>query len=58
MTPWPSDLSSGIDSRETRDRATELKFLLSPGVAQQVRDWARARLDADPRRQGRLPSRI
>jgi VTC domain len=52
MTPWPLDLSSGIDSRETRARATELKFLLSPGVANEVRDWARTWLDADPNGSG------
>ena len=48
MTPWPSNLSSGIDSRETRVRATELKFVLPSAVAHEVRGWARTRLEADP----------
>ena len=52
MTPWPLDLSSGITSREMRVRATELKFLLSPDVANDVRVWARAWLDADPNGSG------
>lgn len=36
------------DSRETRARASEMKFLVEPLMADQIRRWARANLDADP----------
>jgi hypothetical protein len=36
------------DSRETRASASETKFLLEPQLADQIRLWARANLDADP----------
>lgn len=36
------------DSRETRARASETKFLIDPQLAPDVRAWARAHLSADP----------
>ena len=36
------------DSRETRARASETKFLVEPQMAAEIRHWARANLDADP----------
>ena len=38
--------------RENRERACELKFLLSPAVAENVRDWARHKLEPDPHGNG------
>jgi hypothetical protein len=40
------------DSRETRARASETKFLIAPALADDVRRWARANLDADPHGSG------
>ncbi len=40
------------DSRETRARASETKFLIAPSLADDVRRWARANLDADPHGSG------
>ena len=37
-----------VDIREARGSASELKFLLDPSLGEQVRDWARARLEPDP----------
>jgi len=37
-----------VDIREARGSASELKFLLDPSLGEQVRDWARARLQPDP----------
>lgn len=34
--------------RENREFASELKFLISPVLAEIIRDWARARLSPDP----------
>ncbi|MEO7271076.1 MAG: polyphosphate polymerase domain-containing protein [Vicinamibacterales bacterium] len=36
------------DSRDVRTFASELKFVLEPAVAAQVRQWARTHLDPDP----------
>lgn len=36
------------DSRETRARASETKFLVEPQMAAEIRRWARANLEADP----------
>lgn len=44
----PSDLAA----HEKREFASEIKFLLDPTVANAVREWARARLVADPNAQG------
>jgi hypothetical protein len=35
-------------TRDIRTFATELKFILEPGVAARVREWARMHLDPDP----------
>ena len=35
-------------SRETRARASEIKFLVEAGMADEIRRWARGNLDADP----------
>lgn len=48
MTPSTVNLSSTTESRETRALATELKFLLTPTTARQIREWARANLSPDP----------
>jgi VTC domain len=37
-----------VDIREARGSASELKFLLDPSRGEQVREWARARLEPDP----------
>lgn len=39
-------------TRDKREFATELKFLLDPAVADSIRAWARERLVADPHAQG------
>jgi len=41
-------MSPSIDSCERREFASEIKFLISPLIARQVRDWARGRLAPDP----------
>src|SRR5207244_10218170 len=38
--------------RETREFASEIKFLVSPALAGQIRDWARGRLAPDPNAAG------
>ena len=38
--------------RENRERACELKFLITPEVAERVREWARHKLDPDPHGNG------
>jgi hypothetical protein len=43
-----SNLTVMADSRETRARASETKFLVEPHMADQIRCWARANLSADP----------
>jgi hypothetical protein len=40
------------DSRELRDVAYELKFLVDPATGARIREWSRARLDPDPYGQG------
>jgi hypothetical protein len=40
--------SPTIDSRETRNLASEVKFLIDPITAHRIRDWARLRLSPDP----------
>jgi VTC domain len=44
----PSDLAA----HEKREFASEIKFLLDPATATAVREWARARLVADPNAEG------
>jgi hypothetical protein len=41
-------MSPSTDVRENREFASELKFVVSRVRAQQIRDWARARLSPDP----------
>ncbi len=41
-------MSPSTETRERRELAYELKFLLSPAVADQIRDWVRGRLAPDP----------
>lgn len=41
-------MSPSLDTRENREFASEIKFLVSPLLASQIRDWARARLVPDP----------
>jgi len=41
-------MSPSTDMRENREFASELKFVVSRALAEQVRDWARARLSPDP----------
>ena len=58
MTPWNASPTSAVptswngtsttESRESRALATELKFLVTPDLARQIRDWARTHLAADP----------
>jgi len=45
-------MSPSIQSRESRARAWEIKFLLNPALAERVRGWARSRLRPDPNGQG------
>ncbi len=49
----PEDLSSCVAAfRETRELASELKFQVPVSLAEQIRDWAQARLSADPNATG------
>jgi hypothetical protein len=41
-------MSPSIDTRENREFASEVKFLIMRSVAQQIHDWARAWLAPDP----------
>jgi VTC domain len=41
-------MSPSTDSRENREFASEIKFLISPALAEQIRSWARACLSPDP----------
>jgi hypothetical protein len=41
-------MSPSINSCERREFASEIKFLISPAIANQIRDWARGRLTPDP----------
>ncbi|MBI2947576.1 MAG: polyphosphate polymerase domain-containing protein [Verrucomicrobia bacterium] len=41
-------MSPSTDSRENREFASELKFLVPPALCEPIRDWARARLSPDP----------
>jgi hypothetical protein len=36
------------DTREQRDFASEIKFLVDPATGARIRDWARAHLERDP----------
>jgi hypothetical protein len=41
-------MSPSADTRERREFASDIKFLVSPILAEQIRDWVRARLAPDP----------
>ena len=41
-----------VHTRETRAAASEIKFLIAPALAPALREWTRARLDADPHGSG------
>ncbi len=41
-------MSPSTDIREQREFASEIKFLVTPAIADQIRDWARGRLAPDP----------
>jgi len=41
-------MSPSTDMRENREFAAEIKFLVTPLIAAQIRDWARGRLVCDP----------
>jgi hypothetical protein len=41
-------MSASTHLRENREFAAELKFVVSRGLAGQIRDWSRARLSPDP----------
>jgi hypothetical protein len=45
-------MSPSTDLRENREFASEIKFLVSPSLADQIRDWARGRLAPDPNAAG------
>ncbi len=48
MNPFTLHVPALSSSRETRVLATELKFLVTPAAAREIRAWARAELAADP----------
>jgi len=45
-------MSPSIETRENREFASEIKFLITPLMADQIRSWARTRLGADPHGSG------
>ena len=45
-------MSPSTDHRENREFASEIKFLVSPVLADQIRRWARGRLAPDPNAAG------
>ena len=45
-------MSPSTDLRENCEFASEIKFLVSPALAEQIRDWARGRLAPDPNAAG------
>lgn len=49
-----ASMSPSIHTRENREFATEIKFLIDPAVAGKIRDWARANLAPDPHAGGDL----
>jgi len=48
VTSTPDTANLEIDTRETRNLASEVKFLVDPISAHRIRDWARQRLSPDP----------
>ena len=47
-------MSPSTDTRENREFAAEVKFLISRPLAEQIREWARARLSPDPNAAGAM----
>jgi hypothetical protein len=45
-------MSPSIDSRENREAAGEIKFVVAPEIGARVREWARERLVPDPNAAG------
>ena len=45
-------MSPSTDLREHREFASEIKFLVTRSLAEQIRAWARARLSPDPNASG------
>jgi hypothetical protein len=45
-------MSPTIELRENREFASEIKFLVSPALGEQIRNWARGRLAPDPNAAG------
>jgi hypothetical protein len=45
-------MSPSLQTRENRARAWEIKFLVNPALAEQIRGWARSRLMSDPNGRG------
>lgn len=45
-------MSPSTETHETRANAWEIKFLVTPSLAEQIRGWARAHLMPDPNAQG------
>jgi hypothetical protein len=43
-----------VHTRETRASASEIKFLIDPGLAPRIRDWARTHLQPDPHGTGQF----
>jgi len=52
VIPIFKPMSPSTDQRENREFAAELKFTVTPLLAEQIRDWARARLSPDPNASG------
>jgi hypothetical protein len=47
-----SAMSPSLETHENRAGAWEIKFLVKPALADQIRDWGRARLMPDPNARG------
>ena len=47
-------MSPSLETRENRGFASEIKYLLPPARADQVREWARAHVGADPHAGGEM----
>ena len=52
MTPATLSVFERTQTREMRGLASEIKFLVTPAVARDIRAWARLRLNADPHGEG------
>ncbi len=45
-------MSPSTEVQETRQLASEIKFMVDPALAEEIRGWARARLSPDPNAEG------